>query len=298
MHEQGHEVYGIDNRIGNSKNGYCVNYLDDFTQIDFYHDLSTFDAIFHLAASADVSDSVKYPAQYYWNNTGKTAELLKSLQEANWKGSIIFSSTAAVYQQVNHPVSENSVCISPNPYGRSKYACEQLLDDYSAATGNNVVKFRYFNVAGAYGECGDHTTSDHIIQKISRSVEKQLPFFLYGTTRSTRDGTCVRDYVHVIDIARAHIQALEYLQDKTRTSIAFNLGSGTGYTNREIVNAFQRFTGKKVHVVDSPDRPGDPDFLVADPSKFIKETGFKYEYNNLERIITSAYNHFTLNNME
>lgn len=244
--------------------------------------------IFHFAASAAIADSVTNPALYYYNNLGETAKLLGKLHQAGWKGKFIFSSTAAVYGERGSFATENQEKFPCNPYGHSKLMCEQAIDDICHTAGIDVVIFRYFNVAGAYNDAGDHLDCEHILPKICSAIYDKKPFVINGDSYPTRDGTCVRDYVHVLDIGRAHLHAAEYLE--TNPGIhTFNLAASEGFTNKEIVEAFQKFTGEEFEYTYGPKRPGDPPNLVADNNKFIEKTGFEYKHTDLEKIVTSAW---------
>ena len=244
--------------------------------------------VFHFAASAAIADSVTNPALYYWNNVGETAKLLGKLHQAGWKGKFIFSSTAAVYGDKGHWPKEDQEKLPCNPYGHSKLMCEQAINDICLPAGIDSVIFRYFNVAGAYNDAGDHLDSDHILPKICSAIYDKKPFIVNGKDYSTRDGTCLRDYVHVIDICRAHLQASDFLIEN-KGVYTFNLGSGEGFTNKEIVEAFKAHTGEDFDWYYGPKRPGDPGRLRADNTLFIDETGFQYKHTDLEKIITSAW---------
>ena len=244
--------------------------------------------IFHFAASAAIADSVTNPALYYWNNLGETAKLLGNLHKLGWKGKFIFSSTAAVYGEDGVFAVEEQDKAPCNPYGHSKLMCEQMINDVCSKAGIDAVIFRYFNVAGAYGNAGDHLDSDHILPKICSAMYDCNYFTINGGNYKTRDGTCVRDYVHVLDICRAHLHATEFLE--TNTGIhTFNLGSREGFTNKEIVEAFQKYTGEKLEYVFGDRRPGDPPALIAENNKFIEQAGFEYKHTDLEKIVTSAW---------
>ena len=244
--------------------------------------------IFHFAASAAIADSVTNPALYYYNNLGETAKLLGKLHQAGWKGKFIFSSTAAVYGNMGSFASESDTLLYPcNPYGHSKLMCEQAIKDICYPAGISCVIFRYFNVAGAYNDAGDHLDSDHILPKICSAIYNKKPFTINGSEYPTRDGTCVRDYVHVMDICRAHLHASDFLEGK-KCVFTFNLGSSEGFTNKEIVEAFKKYTGEELEYVYGPKRSGDPGSLMADNTKFLK-TGFEYKHTDLEKIVTSAW---------
>jgi UDP-glucose 4-epimerase len=249
--------------------------------------------IFHFAASAAIADSVTNPALYYYNNLGETAKLLGKLHQAGWKGKFIFSSTAAVYGEDGEYAVEDQYETPCNPYGRSKLMCEQAIQEICTSAGIDSVIFRYFNVAGAYGDTGDHLDSDHILQKICSAIYGKKYFTINGSDYETRDGTCIRDYTHVLDICRAHIHATKFLE--TNTGIhTFNLGSREGFTNKEIVEAFLKYTGEELEYVFGDRRPGDPPLLIAENSKFISETGFEYKHTNIEEIVTSAWEWYKL----
>lgn len=247
--------------------------------------------IFHFAASAAIEDSVTNPALYYWNNVGETTKLLGNLHQIGWRGKFIFSSTAAVYGERGSFATENQEKYPCNPYGRSKLMCEQAIEDICHKAGIDAVIFRYFNVAGAYRDAGDHLTSDHILPKICSAIYDKKPFTINGSDYPTRDGTNVRDYVHVMDICRAHLHACDFLGDNPYHDYVytFNLGSAEGFTNKEIVEAFIKHTGEELEWQYGPNRPGDPAYLVADNTKFIERTGFEYKHTDLEKIVTSAW---------
>ena len=254
------------------------------------------DTIFHLAAYADVGDSVKHPAMYYENNIGKTSLMILKLLEKGWRGKIVFSSTAAVYEEQPIPVYEDNPIGSPNPYGRSKYACEQLLHDISKAYDIPVAIFRYFNVAGAWNDVGDHQDATHIISRLCDSVYHNKLFTLFGADKNTPDGSCIRDYLHVRDVCDAHLHVAKFL-DKNPGVHTFNLGTGEGRSNLEIIKAFERFTGHRPIYFVGPDRLGDPDLLIAGATKFCLQTGYRYNHSSLENIITTAWNYYC-NKME
>ena len=247
--------------------------------------------IFHFAASAAIADSVTNPALYYYNNLGETAKLLGKLHQADWKGKFIFSSTAAVYGEDGAYAIEHQETRPCNPYGRSKLMCEEAIQEICTSAGIDTVIFRYFNVAGAYNDAGDHLDCDHILPKICSAMYDYNTFTINGGNYKTRDGTCVRDYVHVLDICRAHIHACDFLGDlpDMKGVYTFNLGSREGFTNKEIVEAFQKYTGEKLRYGIGDRRPGDPPLLIAENSKFIEQTGFEYKHTDLEKIVTSAW---------
>lgn len=245
--------------------------------------------IFHFAASAAIADSVTNPALYYYNNLGETAKLLGKLHQAGWKGKFIFSSTAAVYGENGSFVDEDELKNPCNPYGHSKLMCEQAIHDICPTAGIDTVIFRYFNVSGAFDDvAGDHLKGERIFSKLCDAAYDNQPFTINGSDYDTRDGTCVRDYVHVVDICRAHLHAADYL-DSNPGIHAFNLGSSEGFTNKEIVESFVGLTGQNIDWSMGNRRPGDPPYLIANNRKFINQTGFEYKHTDLEKIITSAW---------
>lgn len=296
---QGYTVYGVDaveNKDDSAKYGtnYAYN-INNPAVIDLVLK-ENIDTIFHLAASADVGMSVTHPWLFYLNNIGNTSVFVSGLIQSGWKGKIIFSSTAAVYEEDKHPVHENSTISPPNPYGRSKLACEYFLQDIQKANDIDVVVFRYFNVAGGWDDCGDHNNSTRIIARLCRAAYNNEPFTLNGTDKNTSDGTCVRDYLHVRDVCDAHLHAASFL-DTHPGYHTFNLGISKGWSNKEIIDSFLLFTGYEPTVVTGPGRPGDPDHLVSNADKFINQTGFRYKHSSLENIICSAWSYY-LNRME
>lgn len=244
------------------------------------------DHIFHFAASAAIADSVTRPALFYHNNVGTTTKLLDNLIQRGWKGKFIFSSTSSVYGSHEELVHEESELRPANPYGVSKYMTEVALSDICSKAGISTVMFRYFNVAGAYDDVGDHSDAEHIIPKICNAVYNGKEFTINGSDYDTRDGTCIRDYTHVVDICRAHLHASKFL-DNNPGIHTFNLGTSRGTSNLEMVEAFHRFA-KKFKINYGPRRPGDPDQLVCNAKKF-DSTGFRYTHSSLEQIITSQW---------
>lgn len=250
------------------------------------------DAVFHLAASASVTDSLSRPLLFYQNNVGETASMLDHLVMIGWRGKIVFSSSCAVYgQPTSDVITEDCPLVPISAYGRSKRMCEDMLHDLYYAHRLPVTMFRYANVAGAYEELGDHLDSHHVIQKLCHSVVRESNFSIYGTKYPTRDGSCVRDYIHVRDVCEAHFFAAEQL-DGFNT---FNIGNENGVTVRELVDHFMKTTGKRVETVDSIERPGDPHTLVVSPKKLLSK-GFTFQYSNLDDIINSAWKCFVKGN--
>jgi UDP-glucose 4-epimerase len=250
-------------------------------------------AVIHFAAAIIVPESVRDPLKYYGNNTVNTWNLLRAMRE-HGVDRLIFSSTAAVYGVATRiPITEESRLDPINPYGTSKMMTEMVLKDLALADARfRYVSLRYFNVAGAdpAGKIGQaYKDATHLITravKTARGEFSQLQ--IYGTDYPTPDGTCIRDYIHVNDLAEAHILALEYLGEKDRSEI-FNLGYGHGYSVREVVEAARKVTGIDFPVEETGRREGDPPGLVADSTRAKRELGWRPRYDNLELIIETAW---------
>lgn len=250
-------------------------------------------AVMHFAAYSLVGESVQDPAKYYENNVANTLTLLKVMMKHNVKN-FIFSSTAATYGIPEEEIIKESSLTSPiNPYGRSKLMVEQMLADFHQAYGLNYVVLRYFNAAGAHasGEIGEnHDPETHLIPIILQQLLGQRESIsVFGTDYPTEDGTCIRDYIHVTDLAFAHIKALEALLSGQKEAETYNLGNGVGYSVKEVIETCETVTGKKANVILADRRAGDPAQLVASSDKIYKELGWKAE-RGLETIIQSAWN--------
>lgn len=292
LKQHGHYVVGIDCDPDHKS-------IDD--TIDAYYDHSFeqqqtmqvieqhgIDNIFHFAASVSVPESVANPSKYYNNNTANTAKLLDMISQSQWKGNFVFSSTAAVYGDCTGKPSEWQKTLPINPYGASKLLCENIIHDVVAKSEFNVVIFRYFNVAGAHPDTGCHLDGSHVIPSMCRASTDNMPFVVYGKDYVTPDGTCVRDYVHVIDICRAHLHAVDYLTDHPGCH-TFNLGSGNGFSVLQLVEAFND-TADLIYTFGIP-RAGDPSWLVASNEKFVA-TGFEYAYTDVHQMIKSTWHCF------
>lgn len=249
-------------------------------------------AVLHFAASAIVSDSMADPGQYYRNNVSSSIALLETMRDHNVPH-LVFSSTCATYGQPQFtPITEDHPQIPISPYGRSKWMIEQIISDFEAAHGIRSALLRYFNVAGAdlTTEIGEnHTPETHLIPSVIQTalgVKKEIS--VYGTDFSSRDGSAVRDYVHVHDLAEAHVAALKWLLSGQK-SVAINLGTGTGYSVLEIIDAVQKFCGKQISVKLEPRRIGDPSFLTADNSKAKQLLGWTPRLSTLPIMIESAW---------
>ncbi|WP_404427747.1 UDP-glucose 4-epimerase GalE [Ureibacillus chungkukjangi] len=267
--------------------------IGDFNHLDTIFSEYPIRAVMHFAASSLVGESVIDPKKYYANNVGATLNLLNVMVKHR-VGRMIFSSTAATYGTPNIEYIDESVPLNPiNPYGKSKRMIEEILEDYAKAYDFRFVSLRYFNAAGAHessviGE--SHEPETHLIP----IVLEQLAGFrekvsIFGTNYDTPDGTCIRDYIHVTDLANAHILALDNLLSSDSKSAIFNLGNGQGYSVREIIETCEKVTGLQCIVENCEKRPGDPARLVASARKIEQVFGWKAEHN-LEEIIESAWN--------
>lgn len=256
------------------------------------------EAVIHFAADSLVGESVEKPLQYYENNVYGTMCLLKVIQEFGVK-KIVFSSTAATYGEAeNIPIVETDPTVPTNPYGETKLAVEKMLKWSEQAYGLKYVVLRYFNVAGAHmkGKLGeDHDPETHLIPIILQvALGDREKIMIFGDDYNTEDGTCIRDYIHVTDLADAHILAIEKLR-KDNTSATYNLGNGNGFSVKEVIEAARKVTGHPIPAEVAPRRAGDPAVLIASSEKAINELGWKPKYADLHTMIESAWNWFQKN---
>lgn len=250
------------------------------------------DSVIHMAADCLVGESVENPLKYFTNNIGKGLKLLSQMLKHKVH-KVVFSSSAAVYGNPSRvPIEEDEPPHPINPYGETKLIFERILESCRAAHGLQYVSLRYFNAAGAdpdglIGE--DHHPETHLIPTVLRALlRKGRTVPLYGTDYDTPDGTCIRDYIHIVDLADAHILALEAL-DAGRGSDVFNLGNGKGFSVKEIIQTASQVTGRRIPVVESPRRPGDPPILIASSEKIAKGLGWSPRYGTLEEMIDTAW---------
>lgn len=265
---------------------------DALTAVFATHD---FDAVYHFAALIAVGESVVAPDLYYRNNVTGTLNLLDAMRAAG-VDRFVFSSTAAIFGNPRTDLIDESHPKSPlNPYGRSKLMIEQVLADYETAFGVRSVCFRYFNAAGAHpsGEIGEaHDPETHLVPNVLLAALGQRDGLeIFGDDYDTRDGTCIRDYIHIDDIASAHLAALAYM-DAHPGAHAFNLGNGNGFSNKEVLDAAERVIGKnrQIPYTIGPRRAGDAAVLVADSSRAKAELGWSPAIPEIERIIETAWN--------
>jgi UDP-glucose 4-epimerase len=249
--------------------------------------------IVHMAAFCEVGESVADPASYYDNNLSRSLALLDRARRHGVRG-IVFSSTAAVYgEPVALPITESHPQLPTNPYGETKLAFERALAWHQRAFGVRYVALRYFNAAGAHpdGDIGeDHDPESHLIPRLfaaTRPGAKPMPIF--GSDYPTEDGTCVRDYIHVVDLAEAHRLAIEAMRQGRVEGESFNLGNGTGFSVKQLVDVVERVCGTRPATRDAPRRPGDPARLVAAAERAAERLGWRPAYPELERIVETAW---------
>lgn len=250
------------------------------------------DAVMHFAAFIQVEESVREPLKYYRNNTFNALKLLEVMMANNVK-KFVFSSTAAVYGTPDKiPILEDAPLAPINPYGASKTAVENILKDLSHAEDLHYVSLRYFNVAGAdpTGKIGqEYKEATHLITRALKTAKGEFrKLLIFGTDYATPDGTCIRDYIHVDDLAEAHLLALDFLLQNTGSK-QFNCGYGHGYSVREVVEMAKKTTGINFVSEEAERRPGDPPILVAESSKLKRELNWKPQYDDLEYIIKTAW---------
>jgi len=249
-------------------------------------------AVMHFAASSLVGESVQRPLKYYQNNIAETVSLIEAMIRHKVLR-FIFSSTAAVYGEPEEtPITEAHPCRPTNPYGVTKRCVERLLSDCDAAHGLKSVCLRYFNACGAdaSGCIGEwHDPESHLIPLVLNSALTRKPIKIFGTDYATPDGTCLRDYVHVTDLANAHLLALNSLRNGSPSAV-YNLGNSVGYSVRQVIELATRVTGKNIPVVETDRRSGDPAVLVADANKIKQSLGWQPKYEALETIIETAWN--------
>lgn len=249
------------------------------------------EACVHFAAYAYVGESVTDPAKYFENNTFQTNSLLNALIESNIKN-IVFSSTCAGYGDPNYiPIDEKHPQKPVNPYGWSKFMTERILEAYDVAYGLKFVALRYFNASGATAKCGEHHEPEtHLIPNVLNAADGTLPFVsVFGSDYPTDDGTCVRDYIHISDLADAHIRALEYLKNGG-DSTKINLGNGKGFSVLEVIEAARKVTGRSIEIKFESRRAGDPSHLIADAKKAAEVLDWKPQFTDIEKIIETAWN--------
>ncbi len=293
--ERGHTVVGLDNLSEGHRQAipqaaeFWERDLNDLARLDEVFPTHRIEAVMHFAAEARVETSMRDPNSVYVANVAGGIRLLDAMGRHGVR-KMIFSSTAAVYGEPEHvPIPEDHRKAPINPYGRSKLLFEQLLADYQAYAGLQCVSLRYFNAAGASVERGeDHRNETHLIPRLLEvALGKRERFQISGDDYPTPDGSCIRDFVHVLDIAEAHVLALERLEDVAGE--AFNIGNARGHSVKEVLETARRVTRKPIPTVTVPRRPGDPAVLVASSEKIHRGLGWKPRYPSLESIVESAW---------
>jgi UDP-glucose 4-epimerase len=247
------------------------------------------DGVMHFAALIEAGESMQKPEIYFRNNSASTLSLLEAMLSTGINR-LVFSSTAAVYgEPESTPILENAPLRPTNAYGESKLLVEQMLAWFNRSHGFRYASLRYFNVAGAIEGRGEaHEPESHIIPLIlDVALGRRKSIKVFGQDYGTPDGTCIRDYIHVQDLARAHLLALEALS--SRDKLIYNIGNGVGFSVREVIDSVRRITGHPIPVEECPRRPGDPAVLIASSDKIGQELGWKPEYSGLDEIIESAW---------
>jgi UDP-glucose-4-epimerase GalE len=295
LRKRGYEVTVVDNL----SRGYRHNVEGiPFHQLDLADTqalarvLAGHDAVIHFAAFIAVGESMRTPETYFANNTGGSLSLLTAMGRTNVKR-IVFSSTAAVYGIPREsPILESFPIAAVNPYGESKVMVETMLRWFDEIHGLRSVALRYFNASGADPESGlgeEHEPETHLIPLVLRAVMTEIPVTVFGDDYNTPDGTCIRDYIHVNDLAEAHILAIEALASGA-PSAQFNVGTGTGRSVMEVIRAVEQVTGRKVPYIVGPRREGDPPALVANADKLRRTLGWVPRYPEIRDIVESAWN--------
>ena len=293
--EKGHSVVVLDNLSKGHKESlpegvpfYALDIADE-EKVREIIEKHSIDSVMHFAAYMEVGESVKFPEKYLDNNLRRGLVFLKTLKDYGVK-KFVFSSTAAVYgTPTKVPIEEDDPKEPINPYGSSKLSFEKALEEYSESYDFNYIALRYFNASGAaYGVGEAHNPETHLIPLVLQvALGQRDNIKIFGTDYPTKDGTCVRDYIHVLDLADAHILALEHLE-KVNTSNVFNLGSGDGYSVKEVIETCREVTGHAIPAEESSKREGDPAVLIADSSKIKAQLGWEAKFS-LKEIVSSAW---------
>lgn len=295
--DDGYEVIVADsNERGHKEtiDARAITEIGDLSDEQFLKELftrHTFSAVIHFAGYISMKESMEDPGIYFINNVNMPVKVLETMRAHGVK-KFIFSSSAGVYGNPEYtPIPENHPTNPTNPYGQSKLMVEQILYWYQQVHGINSVCLRYFNAAGAALDASrgeDHLPETHIIPNIIRAALAGETFTLYGGDYETKDGTCVRDYIHVLDLAQAHVLALQKLE-KDNGAFIYNVGTGNGYSNKEVVDVVKKVAGIDIKVAIESRRPGDSHTLVADATKIKKDLGFVTQYSDLETIVKTAW---------
>lgn len=296
--EKGYEVVVVDNLSRGYK--YAVDsraefIVGDLNKKDFVSGLllkNEFKGIIHFAGYISMAESMENPYIYFQNNFLAALNIIDEAAKSRNPVPIIFSSTAGVYgNPIQVPIPENHPKNPTNPYGESKLMVEKALSWYRKIYNLSFINLRYFNAAGASldGKMGEnHDPETHIIPNAIKAAINKSEFILYGNDYKTDDGTCIRDYIHVLDLVEAHVLALEKLQ-KDKGGFFYNAGTGKGYSNKDVIDMVKKVSGVDFKVKIAPRRPGDAESLVADPTKINTELGFRPKYSDIETIVRTAF---------
>ena len=292
--EAGHRVFVFDNLSKGHRQavpaqaGFISGDLADIEDINLALDASQAEAVFDFAALIEAGESMQKPAQYFRANVAYTLNLLEACAAYDVKR-FVFSSTAAVFAASDAPLTETSTIQPANCYGQTKLMVEQMLPWFNITHGLRYAVLRYFNACGAYGSRGEgHSPESHLIPlTLQAALGQRTQINIYGSDYPTPDGTCIRDYIHVYDLAAAHLQALNYLAD--HNTITCNLGNGAGYSVREVIAAARKVTGRDITVSESGRRPGDAPRLVAASDLARRELGWQPRFTALEDMVSSAW---------
>lgn len=297
--DKGYDVLAVDSLETGYKSAvdkraklFIGNLMDELF-MDSVFKQNEIEAVIDFAAYSLVGESVTNPLKYFENNVCGTLALLKKMKEYNVKY-IVFSSTAATYgEPKNIPILECDKTVPTNPYGESKLIVEKMLRWFDEAYGIKYCALRYFNAAGAHisGEIGeDHSPETHLIPIILQvALGKREKISIFGDDYDTQDGTCIRDYIHVTDLADAHILALEKIKKENKSAV-YNLGNGKGFSVKEVIEMTRKVTGKEIPEEIAPRRPGDPSILIASSEKVTEQLQWRPKYDSLEKIIDTAWN--------
>jgi UDP-glucose 4-epimerase len=296
--ESGHEAVTLDNLSSGQKDKVTsgkiiLGDLADTNTLDRLFYENKFDAVMHFASFIEVSESIQNPLKYYENNVSNTINLLKAMKMHD-VSKLIFSSTAAIFgEPVYTPIDEDHPQRPINPYGHTKLMIENILKDCDKAYGLKSVCLRYFNAAGAdpdgeLGEC--HEPETHLIPLVLQvAAGRRKDIKVFGSDYDTKDGTCVRDYIHIVDLCDAHLKALQALCAGMESK-SFNLGNGNGFSVKKVISVAEKVTGRQIKVIDAKRRVGDPAILVANSSSIKEELNWEPKYADLTTIIAHAWN--------
>jgi UDP-glucose 4-epimerase len=291
--EDGHEVVVVDDLSTGNTAGIPAGAKfvegDITTAAVELIETESFDGVLHFAAQSLVGESVQLPEKYWHGNVVKTLALLEALRRTG-TGRLVFSSTAAVYGEPEQvPITEDEPARPTNPYGASKLAIDHAITSYAVAHGLAATSLRYFNVAGAYGGLGENRRVEtHLIPLVLQTaLSHRESISVFGTDYPTSDGTAIRDYIHIRDLARAHVLALA--RSRAGEHRIFNLGSGTGFSVRQVISACERVAGRSIPAVDAPRRAGDPAILIASSNRAVTELGWNPRHNDLDEIVSDAW---------